>query len=114
MIISSKGGSAALPAKPKEENRRLDFVVALGPHHLPPPLGRSHFQGPQWPSHKAQKAGLSGGTVDLHFAPNPHQAVGQPRLRATRLMLPRPPLQGQGWKGLEQRCSFSAVLILLG
>ena len=38
MIISSKGGSAALPAKPKEENRRLDFAVALGPPSSSPSL----------------------------------------------------------------------------
>ena len=31
MIISSQRGSAALPAKSKEESRRVDFLVALGP-----------------------------------------------------------------------------------
>ena len=31
MIISSQRGSAALPAKFKEESRRVDFLVALGP-----------------------------------------------------------------------------------
>lgn len=68
-------------------------------HHVPPPLGRSHFQGPQWPSHKAQKAGLSSSTVDLHFAPNPHQAVGQPRLRANQTDVATPATPGPGLEG---------------